>query len=208
MNNDVAYQNCITAAKSIVSIIQLWRKSFGSCRFLIIAYSVYAAATIFILRWDREQTQSLHDYLQVCHDFLTEVSKTCPAIKAPADIVQQHLERDDAALSPENPNTLFAFCNRQYHDTILYDQSNIVYPGSSVQSWLPFTHSGPCAYGGLSILSRKTEPPKSCGTEINTPPQHDYLEFPMVPAGSSSFQPSDFWELEKVDFTQYQSGKI
>lgn len=201
MDSDIAYQNCIMAASSIISIIQLWKKSFGSCRFLIIAYSAYAAATVFMLRLDGEQIQSSDDYLQICHGFLTEVSETCPAIKAPADIIQQHLERNDAAVSPEDLDRTFAFCNTKYPNTISYDQSNMLYPDGSVQPWLSFKHSWPSAYGGLSNLSRKPEPPESCGTEINTSLQNDCLESPMIPAAWCSFELSDFWELGNLDFT-------
>lgn len=202
VTNDVAYRNCTVAATSIVSIIKLWEKSFGCCRFLIIAYSVYAAATIFILQWVNEQNRSFHDYLQVCHDFLAEVSKTCPAIKAPADIIQSYLERNDATVPPEDLNNAFGFCNTKYPAKTTYKIPNMLHSCSSVHSWFACDNSGPSAYGGLSVLSRNREPPQSYNLEKDTSLQHDSLELPMVTAESYSPRLSDFWQLESSYYTE------
>jgi hypothetical protein len=112
IENVTLYERCDKAAKSIVLIVTQWRKSFGNCRFLIIAYGIYTAATIFMAKSHQRQPEdpcsglkivnvpddtvvgpsNVKEYINFCFEFLSEVSETCPAIKIPAGAIKQHLE--------------------------------------------------------------------------------------------------------------------
>ncbi|KAL2366834.1 hypothetical protein RJZ56_000165 [Blastomyces dermatitidis] len=87
---------CISSATSIITLFDLYRRTFGDGHVVLsLAYSIYTAASIFLLEMQalRYASPSTLDKLRFCIAALTRVTASNPVIKTALKLIEQELEK-------------------------------------------------------------------------------------------------------------------
>ncbi|OJD14919.1 hypothetical protein AJ78_04778 [Emergomyces pasteurianus Ep9510] len=149
---------CVTSATSIMALFDLYRRTFGDGHVVLsMAYSIYTAASIFLLEMQalRYASPSTLDKLRFCIAALTRVTNANPVIKTALTLIEQELEKLGVDIrDPSNRNTQHISLSHKSGTTnSQYDNSTS--PSSSIQtSQSPYPYTVP-PHGAFSF----TPPP-------------------------------------------------
>ncbi|OAX83450.1 hypothetical protein ACJ72_02183, partial [Emergomyces africanus] len=159
---------CITSATSIIALFDLYRRTFGDGHVVLsMAYSLYTAASIFLLEMQalRYASASTLDKLRFCIAALTRVTNANPVIKTALTLIEQELEKLGVDIrDPSNRTTQHislshkAGATKSHYDNNNNSNNNnnpTTSPSSSIQtSHSPYSYTVP-PHGAFSF----TPPP-------------------------------------------------
>ncbi|KAK2813791.1 hypothetical protein FQN50_000191 [Emmonsiellopsis sp. PD_5] len=99
---------CITSATSIIALFDLYRRTFGDAHVVLsLAYSIYTAASIFLLEMQalKYASPSTLDKLRFCIVALNRVKAANPVINTALGLIDQELEKLNIDIrDPQNRN--------------------------------------------------------------------------------------------------------
>ncbi|PGH30427.1 hypothetical protein GX50_06801 [[Emmonsia] crescens] len=158
-NNAKPLVQCISSATSIIALFDLYRRTFGDGHVVLsMAYSIYTAASIFLLEMQalRYASPSTLDKLRFCIAALTRVTAANPVIKTALTLIEQELEKLGIDIrDPSNRNTQHISLSRKAGGTTSRNDNSTTSPSSSMQtSQSPYPYTVP-PHGAFSF----TPPP-------------------------------------------------
>ncbi|KLJ07279.1 hypothetical protein EMPG_17226 [Blastomyces silverae] len=138
---------CISSATSIIALFDLYRRTFGDGHVVLsMAYSIYTAASIFLLEMQalRYASPSTLDKLRFCIAALTRVTAANPVIKTALNLIEQELEKLGIDIrDPSNRNTQHISFSHKATATKPHNDNSTTSPSSSSlqtsQSPYPYT---------------------------------------------------------------------
>ncbi|PGH02779.1 hypothetical protein AJ79_07544 [Helicocarpus griseus UAMH5409] len=129
-NNAKPLVQCISSATSIIALFDLYRRTFGDGHVVLsLAYSIYTAASIFLLEMQalRYASPSTLDKLRYCIVALDRVTPANPVIKTALSLIDQELEKlgiDIRNPANRNPQPIISLSHNQQRDQQQQGQSN------------------------------------------------------------------------------------
>ncbi|OJD20101.1 hypothetical protein ACJ73_08567, partial [Blastomyces percursus] len=137
---------CISSATSIITLFDLYRRTFGDGHVVLsMAYSIYTAASIFLLEMQalRYASPSTLDKLRFCIAALTRVTAANPVIKTALKLIEQELEKLGIDIrDPSNRNTQHISFRYKADTKKSHNDNSTPSPSSSLptsQSPYPYT---------------------------------------------------------------------